>query len=135
MVGGGADTSAVSGLCDHPVSTEVPLVIDESTPFRDVLVSFSRSLRVISDQAGHYDLVTSQGRGSQRYDAVDRLICPNHQTACACAKILQSLRLCEIWLSLQTEPNSDRNRGSGQECSVGVVYRHGLVRCVLRRAV
>ena len=75
MVGGGVDTSAVSGLCDHPFSIEVPLVIDESTPFRDVLVSFSKNLRVISDQAGHYDLVTGQGRGSQRYDAVDRLIC------------------------------------------------------------
>jgi hypothetical protein len=84
MVGGGADTSAVSGLCDHPVSTEVPLVIDESTPFRDVLVSFSRSLRVISDQAGHYDLVTSQGRGSQRYDAVDRLMSKSSNCLCLC---------------------------------------------------
>jgi hypothetical protein len=75
MVGRGADTSAVSGICDHPVSTEVPLVIDESTPFGDVLVSFSKNLRVISDQTGHCDLVTGQGPGSQRYDAVDRLIC------------------------------------------------------------
>lgn len=62
-MGGEADTSAVSGICDHPVSIEVPLVIDESTPFRDVLVSFSKNLRVISDQAGHYDLATGQGLG------------------------------------------------------------------------
>jgi hypothetical protein len=60
MVGGGVDTSAVSGICGHPVSTEVPLVIDESTPFRDVVVSFSKNRRVISDQAGHYDLATGQ---------------------------------------------------------------------------
>jgi hypothetical protein len=47
MIGGGVDTPAVSGIGDPPVSTEVPLVIDESTPFRDVLVSFSKTLRVI----------------------------------------------------------------------------------------
>jgi len=63
MVGGEVDTSAISGVCDPPVSTEVPLVIDESTPFRDVLVSFSKNLRVISDQTGHCDLVTGQGPG------------------------------------------------------------------------
>jgi hypothetical protein len=50
MVGRAADTLAISGIFGLAVSTEVPLVIDKSTPFGDVPVSFSKNVRVISDR-------------------------------------------------------------------------------------
>lgn len=50
MVGREVDATAVSGDCEHTCSTEVRPVIDESPPLEDVLVSFSNSLRVISDR-------------------------------------------------------------------------------------
>ena len=50
MEGRGAVPLAASELCGNIVSTEVPLVINESTPLGNVLVSFSMYLRVISDR-------------------------------------------------------------------------------------
>jgi hypothetical protein len=75
MVGREADTSAVSGMFDHTVSTEVPLVIDESPPFEDVLVPFSRNLRVISDRTATVTYQRAKDLAATGYNAVDRLIC------------------------------------------------------------